>query len=152
MGLRCVCKQHSKAVWVIIVYCRKEGRALGEVTKFLVYNARKRQEGGDRADAYFARTECVAGVQDMRFQELMPDVLHWLGITRIDRMVSMSNMKFNAITEAGIEIVERIAIPEDLIPQDARVEIEAKKAAGYYTTGDVLDADGLAEVKGRSLE
>jgi len=24
----------------------------------------------------------VAGVQDMRFQELMPDVLHWLGIAR----------------------------------------------------------------------
>ncbi|BAY78343.1 hypothetical protein NIES25_48170 [Nostoc linckia NIES-25] len=135
----------------VIIYCRKEGRALGEVTKFLVYNARKRQEGGDRADAYFARTECVAGVEDMRFQELMPDVLHWLGITRIDRMVSMSNMKYNAITQAGIEIVERIPIPEDLIPQDARVEIEAKKAAGYYTTGDVLDADGLADVKGRGL-
>ena len=31
---------------------------------------------------YFLRTECVAGVQDMRFQELMPDVLHWLGITQ----------------------------------------------------------------------
>ncbi|MGI2902183.1 GTP cyclohydrolase II [Tolypothrix sp. VBCCA 56010] len=136
----------------VIVYCRKEGRALGEVTKFLVYNARKRQEGGDRADAYFERTECVAGVQDMRFQELMPDVLHWLGITRIDRMVSMSNMKFDAITQSGIEIVERIAIPDDLIPQDARVEIEAKKAAGYYTTGDVLDANSLADVKGRGLE
>ena len=37
----------------IIVYNRKEGRALGEVTKFLVYNARKRQEGGDRAESYF---------------------------------------------------------------------------------------------------
>jgi GTP cyclohydrolase II len=135
----------------VIVYCRKEGRALGEVTKFLVYNARKRQAGGDRADAYFARTECVAGVQDMRFQELMPDVLHWLGITRIDRMVSMSNMKYNAITQAGIEIVERVPIPEDLIPPDARVEIEAKKAAGYFTTGDVLDINGLAEVKGREL-
>ncbi len=148
-----VCVQTAQQGGVgVIVYSRKEGRALGEVTKFLVYNARKRQEGGDRADAYFARTECVAGVQDMRFQELMPDVLHWLGITRIDRMVSMSNMKYNAITESGIEIAERIPIPEDLIPQDARVEIEAKKAAGYYTTGDVLDADGLAEVKGRSLE
>lgn len=148
-----VCVQTAQEGGVgVIVYCRKEGRALGEVTKFLVYNARKRQEGGDRADAYFARTECVAGVQDMRFQELMPDVLHWLGITCIDRMVSMSNMKYNAITESGIEIKERIPIPEDLIPQDARVEIEAKKAAGYYTTGDVLDADGLAEVKGRSLE
>jgi GTP cyclohydrolase II len=135
----------------VIVYCRKEGRALGEVTKFLVYNARKRQEGGDTADAYFTRTECVAGVQDMRFQELMPDVLHWLGITRIDRMVSMSNMKFNAITESGIEIVERVPIPEELIPQDARVEIEAKKAAGYYTDGEVLNVDGLAEVKGRGL-
>src|SRR6516162_9623288 len=71
----------------IIVYNRKEGRALGEVTKFLVYNARKRQLGGDRADTYFRRTECVAGVQDMRFQELMPDVFHWLGIRRIDRWV-----------------------------------------------------------------
>jgi GTP cyclohydrolase II len=49
----------------LIVYSRKEGRALGEVTKFLVYNARKRQQGGDRADRYFLRTECVAGVQDI---------------------------------------------------------------------------------------
>lgn len=135
----------------VIVYLRKEGRALGEVTKFLVYNARKRQEGGDRADAYFARTECVAGVQDMRFQELMPDVLHWLGITRIDRFISMSNMKYNAITQSGIEIVERVPIPEDLIPADAKVEIEAKKAAGYYTNGAVPDDADLAQVKGRRL-
>ena len=33
-----------------------------------------------RRHNYFVRTECVAGVQDMRFQELMPDVLHWLGV------------------------------------------------------------------------
>ena len=64
----------------LIVYNRKEGRALGEVTKFLVYNARKRQEGGDQAATYFERTECVAGVQDARYQQLMPDVLHWLGV------------------------------------------------------------------------
>jgi len=135
----------------VIVYWRKEGRALGEVTKFLVYNARKRQEGGDRADAYFARTECVAGVQDMRFQELMPDVLHWLGITRIDRFISMSNMKYDAVIQSGIEIVERVPIPHDLIPLDAQVEIEAKKAAGYYTDGAVLSALGLADIKGRDL-
>ncbi len=135
----------------VIVYLRKEGRALGEVTKFLVYNARKRQEGGDRADAYFARTECVAGVQDMRFQELMPDVLHWLGITRIDRLISMSNMKYNAITQSGITVVERVPIPDDLIPADAQVEIEAKKAAGYYTDGQVPTEAILATVKGRGL-
>src|SRR5207253_6087051 len=48
----------------LVVYNRKEGRALGEVTKFLVYNARKRQQGGDRPDSYFHRTVCVAGVED----------------------------------------------------------------------------------------
>lgn len=73
-----------------VVYFRKEGRALGEVTKYLVYNLRKR--GGDSADKYFRATELIAGVKDMRFQALMPDVLHWLGIKKIDNMVSMSDM------------------------------------------------------------
>ncbi|MGC4095311.1 MAG: GTP cyclohydrolase II [Polyangiaceae bacterium] len=136
----------------VIVYNRKEGRALGEVTKFLVYNARKRQHGGDRAEQYFARTECVAGVQDMRFQELMPDALHWLGITKIDRFVSMSNMKHDAVVRAGIQIVERVPIPDDLIPADARVEMDAKMAAGYFTEGAVPDGNELAKAKGRSLE
>ncbi len=136
----------------VIVYSRKEGRALGEVTKFLVYNARKRQEGGDSAATYFHRTECVAGVQDMRFQELMPDALHWLGITKIDRFVSMSDMKHDAITRSGIRIVERIPIPDELIPKDARVEMEAKKAAGYYTDGKVLAKEDLATVRGRDLD
>ncbi|MGD1855286.1 MAG: GTP cyclohydrolase II [Leptolyngbyaceae cyanobacterium] len=136
----------------VIIYARKEGRALGEVTKFLVYNARKRQEGGDRADTYFTRTECVAGVQDMRFQELMPDVMHWLGITRIDQFVSMSNLKYDAITQSGIEIVERISIPEELIPADAQVEMKAKKAAGYYTEGEVPDETVLTQTVGRRYD
>ena len=134
----------------LVVYNRKEGRALGEVTKFLVYNARKRQEGGDRAEKYFERTECVAGVQDMRFQELMPDVLHWLGITRIDRFVSMSDMKFEPIVRSGIQVVERVPIPDDLIPADARVEMDAKKAAGYFTER-VPGAAELTVAKGRPL-
>ncbi|MCX7060957.1 MAG: GTP cyclohydrolase II [Gammaproteobacteria bacterium] len=135
----------------LIVYSRKEGRALGEVTKFLVYNARKRQIGGDSADKYFLRTECVAGVQDMRFQELMPDVLHWFGIQRIHRLVSMSNLKYDAITGAGITVDMRVKLPDELIPADARVEMEAKMAAGYFTDGAVLDATQLGDVKGRTL-
>jgi GTP cyclohydrolase II len=135
----------------LIVYFRKEGRALGEVTKFLVYNARKRQQGGDSAAQYFARTECVAGVQDMRFQELMPDVLHWLGVRKIHRLVSMSNMKYDAIVGSGVEVGKRVKIPEDLVPADARVEIAAKKAAGYFSEGDVPDAEHLGSTRGRSL-
>jgi GTP cyclohydrolase II len=134
----------------LVVYNRKEGRALGEVTKFLVYNARKRQEGGDQAATYFERTECVAGVQDARFQQLMPDVLHWLGITRIHRLVSMSNMKHDAMVEQGIEIGERVPIPPERIPPDASVEMEAKKAAGYFAP-DAKSAEALKGVIGRPL-
>jgi len=88
----------------------------------------------------------------MRFQELMPDVLHWLGIRRIHRLVSMSNDKYDAITGSGIEVDERVKIPDALIPADARVEIEAKLAAGYFTDGLALDAEGLARVQGRGLD
>jgi len=135
----------------VIIYNRKEGRALGEVTKFLVYNARKRQEGGDAAAAYFERTECVAGVQDARFQQLMPDAVHWLGLKRIDRFVSMSDMKYDALTAQGVDIVERVPIPDELIPADAHVEIAAKKAAGYYTPEPPKPQD-LTDSVGRSLE
>jgi GTP cyclohydrolase II len=136
----------------LIVYNRKEGRALGEVTKFLVYNARKRQPGGDQAATYFERTECVAGVQDARFQQLMPDVIHWLGVRRIDRFVSMSNMKYDALVSGGIEIGERVPIPDDLVPDDASVEMEAKKAAGYFTPEGAPTDDELKKVVGRDLK
>jgi len=136
----------------LIAYNRKEGRALGEVTKFLVYNARKRQPGGDQAATYFERTECVAGVQDARFQQLMPDIIHWLGITRIDRFVSMSNMKHDALTGSGIEIGERVPIPDYLVPPDASVEMEAKKAAGYFTPDAPPSAEDLTRIVGRDLE
>jgi len=135
----------------VILYNRKEGRALGEVTKFLVYNARKRHNKGDAAEAYFERTECVAGVQDARFQQLMPDVIHWLGLRRIDRFVSMSDMKYEALVAQGVEIVERIPIPEELIPADAHVEIAAKKAAGYFSP-ELPKPHELTETVGRPLK
>jgi GTP cyclohydrolase II len=136
----------------IIAYYRKEGRALGEVTKFLVYNARKRQEGGDTAATYFQRTECVAGVEDARFQEFMPDCLHFFGIKKIHNLHSMSNMKYDAIVNSGIEVVNRISIPDDLIPKDAQVEMEAKKAAGYFNKEPKKTEADLKKVKGRNIE
>lgn len=136
----------------VIVYNRKEGRALGEVTKFLVYNARKRQQGGDTAERYFERTECIAGVQDMRFQELMPDVLNWLGVEKIDRFVSMSNMKYDSLVAQGIDIVEQITLPDDMIPDDAFVEMNAKKAAGYFSTESTPDSEPLSDPHGRGLD
>jgi GTP cyclohydrolase II len=82
----------------------------------------------------------------------MPDVLHWLGITRIDRFVSMSNMKYDAIVGSGIDIGERVSIPAGLVPPDAQVELEAKKAAGYFTPDQVPSVNELKAVVGRKLD
>ena len=117
----------------ILCYNRKEGRALGEVVKYLVYNARPRAACGDREEDYFARTKAVAGVEDMRFQSLATDPLTWLGVRRIHHWASMSNMKSDALLAAGIEIGQHLVIPDAMVPDRARVEISAKKAAGYFS-------------------
>lgn len=61
-------------------------------------------------------------------------------------------MKHDAIVDSGIKILERIPIPEDMIPSDSRVEIDAKINAGYFTTGKQYTMDELAQVKGRGWE
>ena len=76
-------------------------------------------------------------------------MLHWLGVRRIHRFVSMSNMKYDAITQSGIEILERVPIPSELIPADAHVEIDAKVAHGYHDGGVHKVAD-LDQTHGRA--
>jgi GTP cyclohydrolase II len=123
----------------VVVYFQKEGRSLGEVTKYRVYNARHAQAGGDRSETYFMQTENIAGIRDARFQEMMPDVLVWLGIERIDWLLSMSSEKYDAITEAGIEVMQRVALPDKFVPAHADVEIAAKIMSGYHT--DSVESD-----------
>jgi len=117
----------------IIVYFRKEGRSLGEITKYRVYNARKNQDGGDTAEKYFFHTENIAGIRDARFQEMMPDVLNWLGVHRIDWLFSMSNEKYDALIQAGIRIYQRVPLPQHWVPEGAFVELHAKIADGYHS-------------------
>ncbi len=70
---------------------------------------------------------------------------------RIDRFVSMSDMKYDALTGQGIDVVERVPIPDELIPADAHVEIAAKKAAGYFSPQAPQPKDLIGSV-GRPLE
>jgi len=130
----------------IVVYFRKEGRSLGEVTKYRVYNARKNQKGGDVSEKYFFQTESIAGIRDARFQTMMPDVLNWLGLTRIDWLLSMSNEKYEAITGAGIEILQRVALPEMFVPKQAFVEMNAKIASGYHADGPLKSKEIIEEL------
>ncbi len=80
----------------------------------------------------------------------MPDILHFFGIQKIDRMMSMSNMKYDAIVQAGIPILERIPIPESMLPPDSKVEIDAKIAAGYFSGGKA--GGEVDKTKGRTWD
>ena len=61
-------------------------------------------------------------------------------------------MKYDAIVSSGIPILNRYDIPEHLIPPDSRVEIDAKIAAGYFTSGKKLTEEDLARTVGRTWE
>lgn len=97
----------------LVIYYRKEGRSLGEVTKYLVYNTRKRQEGGDSAAKYFSCTEQVAGVQDTRFQALMPDPLHFLGVVSNENIVPL-RFFFLSLSKKTHDLI--LSLWESLLP------------------------------------
>ena len=59
-------------------------------------------------------------------------------------------MKYDAIVNQGIPIYERVPIPEVLIPEDSRVEIDAKIYAGYFTHEKVPTMEELIQVRGRA--
>ena len=77
------------------------------------------QVGGDRQETYFSQTANIAGIEDARAQELMPDALRFLGITKIDRLLSMSKDKHDALTGSGIEIAKRVSLPETWVPSES---------------------------------
>jgi hypothetical protein len=45
-----------------------------------------------------------------------------------------------------------VAIPDRLVPLDASVEIEAKKAAGYFAPAGIPDPEELNGIRGRALD
>ena len=67
-------------------------------------------------------------------------------------MARMLGVSTEDVQRDRIEVTRRYEIPADLIPADASVEMEAKKAAGYFadSTG-VLSSDDLEKIRGRGL-
>lgn len=53
---------------------------------------------------------------------------------------------------SGIPISKRYDIPDHLIPPDSRVEIDAKIAAGYFSSGKQVTEQDLVKTVGRTWE
>ncbi|CUS11921.1 unnamed protein product [Tuber aestivum] len=111
-GIEEAVKEAQKGGSGVVVYFRKEGRALGEVTKA--------RESRSKYDSW-----CNIGKR---------------GIDRASEY--FKSMKYDAIVGQGIPIHERIPIPDEMIPEDSRVEIDAKIHAGYFTTARSKDVRG----------
>ncbi|WP_420412405.1 hypothetical protein [Roseibium sp.] len=116
----------------IIAYFRNEGRALGEVIKYLVYNLRMSSGLKDSEDRYFEWTGAISDCSDCREHSLAIDVLHWLGVKEIRKWYSMSPSKTKSVLDSGIEIDERVALPIDRIDDASRTEFLAKSRADPF--------------------
>jgi hypothetical protein len=59
----------------------------------------------------------------------------------------MSNEKYEAITGAGIQVMQRVDLPEDYIKESMKVELDAKIVSGYHS--DSLDRNEVAAELGQ---
>ena len=64
----------------------------------------------------------------------------------------MTFRKYDAIVGSGIPILNRYDIPDHLIPPDSRVEIDAKIAAGYFSSAKQVTEADLVKTVGRTWE
>ncbi|MFO1134164.1 MAG: hypothetical protein U1E30_02945 [Rhodoblastus sp.] len=80
----------------------------------------------------------------------MPDVLHWLGVDRVDRLVSMSNMKYESLRRPASRSAKRVPIPDGLDSSGT------PRRDGGQEGGRLLrrapSADDLMRTSGRPLE
>src|ERR1043166_4465209 len=98
----------------VIVYQQQEGRGIGIINKIRAYALQ--DEGADTIEA----NERLGLAVDLREYRQCAEVLFDLGLCQV-RVMSNNPLKLQALEEAGLKIVERVAI-----------EVEPPKCAAHY--------------------
>jgi GTP cyclohydrolase II len=103
-----------------VVYQLQEGRGIGIINKIRAYALQ--DEGADTVEA----NERLGLAVDLREYRQCAEVLFDLGLCRV-RMMSNNPLKLRAMEEAGLSVVERVAI--EVEPGEPAVEyLRTKKA------------------------
>lgn len=96
----------------VLIYLRQEGRGIGLVEKIKAYELQA--QGRDTLDA---NLELGHGADDRRYDAAIW-LLHHLGVNRV-RLHSNNPEKIGALTDAGIEVVDRIPLEVGLSTSNA---------------------------------
>ena len=103
-----------------IVYQQQEGRGIGIINKIRAYALQ--DEGADTVEA----NEQLGLAVDLREYRQCAEVLFDLGLCQV-RLMSNNPLKLRAMEEAGLRVVERVAL--EVEPADAAMHyLRTKKA------------------------
>jgi GTP cyclohydrolase II len=103
----------------VIVYQMQEGRGIGIINKIRAYALQ--DEGADTVEA----NERLGFAVDLREYKQCAEILIDLGLCKI-RLMSNNPVKLQAVREAGLDVVERVAL-EVPSTEDAQRYLETKK-------------------------
>ncbi len=120
-SMRCDCgaqlqeamRKIAEAGCGVLMYLRQEGRGIGLMNKIKAY---KLQDAG--ADTVEANEQLGFGA-DMRDYSVCKIMLGHLGVTRV-RLLTNNPGKVNALSEQGIDVVERIPLQTGHNPHNAK--------------------------------
>jgi GTP cyclohydrolase II len=115
----------AKAGRGVLLYLRQEGRGIGLLNKIKAYNLQ--DQGADTVEA----NERLGFGADLRQYDMCQPMLEHLGVKTI-RLMTNNPRKVKALSEAGVHILERVAIEVGRNPHnDGYLNTKASKLGHY---------------------
>jgi len=109
----------------VVLYLRQEGRGIGLLNKIKAYNLQ--DQGADTVEA----NERLGFGADMRTYDMCQPMLGHLGVKAI-RLMTNNPRKVKALSEAGVNVLERVAIEVGRNPHnDGYLNTKASKLGHY---------------------
>lgn len=121
----------------VILYLRQEGRGIGLLNKIRAYHLQ--DQGADTVEA----NERLGFAADLRRYDLCIPMLEHLGINGL-RLMTNNPRKVDALTQAGVDVVERVALTTGLNPHNEHyLSTKAGKLGHMMALDDFQLADDV---------
>ncbi|MCX6624166.1 MAG: GTP cyclohydrolase II [Acidobacteria bacterium] len=135
-SLRCDCRAQLelalKAIAVekrgLLIYEHQEGRGIGLLNKLRAYELQ--DAGADTVEA----NERLGFKADLRDYRLPVEILNFFAIRKV-RLLSNNPEKIQALTSAGIEVVERVPCQPEMVASTRKYLKTKKKKMGHLLDG-----------------